>query len=69
MSEFTKEYYQEKVEKLISSFYPSDNPLACKVFKRKLSYYEARVEYFESIECGAVLVEVMKQSILEETLR
>ena len=49
MSEFTKEYYEGKAEKLISSMYASDNPLACDIFKRKLSYYEARIEYFERV--------------------
>lgn len=49
MTAFTKEYYEEKAEKLISSMYAADNPLACKIFKRKLSYYEARIEYFERV--------------------
>ena len=49
MSEFTKEYYEEKVEKMIGGMYASDNPLACDIFKRKLSYYEARIEYFERV--------------------
>lgn len=51
MSEFTKEYYEERVEKMIGGMYASDNPLACDIFKRKLSYYEARIEYFERMEC------------------
>ena len=51
MSEFTKEYYQEKVEKLISDMYSYESPDRCKIFKFKLDYYAARIEYFERMEC------------------
>lgn len=69
MSEFTKEYYEEKAEKMIADMYDPGCSEKREVFKRKLDFYEARIRHFESLECGAVLVEVMKQSILEETLR
>lgn len=50
MNEYTKEYYEEKVERLIASMYTSDSPLACDIFKRKLAYYEARIKHFERME-------------------
>ena len=50
MSKFTKEYYEEKVEKMIEGMYASDNPLACDIFKRKLAYYEARIKHFERMD-------------------
>jgi len=50
VSEFTKEYYQEKVEKLMNDMYSFDSPDRCKIFKFKLDYYTARIEYFERME-------------------
>lgn len=57
MTEYTKEFYQEKVEKLMNDMYTYEAD-RCKIFKFKLDYYTARIEHFERMELIAANEEV-----------
>lgn len=50
MNGYTKEYYQEKVERLMNDMYSYESTDRCKIFKFKLDYYAARIEHFERLE-------------------